>query len=344
MRLRLPLATVFAFVLAANAHAGEAYQTGLVELNILDTDGDRHMSGYLWYPTQETEGKTPALGGAVWEGISVIPNAEPTVGRYPFLVMSHGMYGNARNQAWLASALTKTGYVVAAINHPGTSTFQRDPDQRRELWQRPRDISRAIDHVLGSSEIGSLVDRDRIFMAGHSLGGFTAVALAGGRYDAAKMDAFCAANPGELVCGIFDDWDIAKTPADRAKMTGDLSDARISGFAVFDLGGTQSFSTQSLGKIDRPMLVIGAPLDVVGLDLDRESRALVAALPKGNVRYIEPATLSHFDFLGVCTPNALQILKEEEPEDVFVCEQGREQRRADHDKIVEEVASFFAGL
>jgi len=183
-------------------------------------------------------------------------------------------------------------------------------------------------------------------VAGHSLGGFTAVTLAGGRFDPVKIDAFCGENPGELVCGIFDDWTVARTPEDREAISRDLSDTRIAGFAVFDLGGTQAFSTDSLGAIDRPMLVMGAPLDIAGtgLNLDIESRALIAALPSEPPRYIEPPTLSHFDFLGVCTPQALDILQEEEPDDVYVCEQGSEQRRQEQAEIVEFVADFFAGL
>jgi len=346
MNIKAAIYTAISFALGATALAAQSTQTGLTEISIIDPDGDRHLQGYLWYPTRETQGVIRAHGNAVWEPISVIPDVEPVAGQRPLVILSHGMFGNSRNQAWLASALTQKGYIVAAIDHPGTSTFQRDPDQRRELWQRPRDITRTIDYIIDSSQFGELVDQDRIFVAGHSLGGFTAVALAGGRFDPAKMDAFCAEKPGELVCGIFDDWNVAKTPEDREAISKDLSDTRITGFAVFDLGGTQTFSTDSLGSIDRPMLVMGAPLDISGsgLDLDIESRALVAALPSENVRYIEPSTLSHFDFLGVCTEQALDILKEEVPEDVFVCEQGREQRRQAHVEIVKEVVDFFAGL
>ena len=197
--------------------------------------------------------------------------------------------------------------------------------------------------IVGGAGIGAVVEPERIFMAGHSLGGFTAVALAGGRYDGAQFDGFCAGHPGELVCGIFAGWGVGKTPEDRVAMQGDLADARIAGFAVFDLGGTQSFSKASLAAIARPMLVMGAPEDIQGLDLDIESRALVAALPEG-VTYLEPETLAHFDFLGLCTEAGLEILKEEEPEDAFVCENGREARMADHAAIADAVKAFFGGL
>ena len=285
-------------------------------------------------------------GNAVWVGIEAIGDAEPASGKFPLVVLSHGMYGNAMNQSWLASELAKRGYVVAAANHPGTSTWARDADDARQLWERPKDVSRVIDHLLATPELRVHVDPERIFMAGHSLGGFTAIALAGGRYDARKFDNLCARHPENRGCRIVDNWRVAETPEDRAQMEADLSEPRIRGFAVFDPGGTQTFSDASLGSIRKPMLVFGAPrnIDGTGLDLDMESRALIAALPHGNVKYQEPDMLAHFDFLGECTPQAIDILKEEEPEDVFVCIEGGRDRRAEHRMIVDEVAGFLSGL
>ncbi len=342
------LLQIIAIVVAATTSTAQAqnYQTGLADLNIEDTASHRSLEGFVWYPTEETAGQEPLLGNAVWAGVDAIKDAKPAPGPFPLVVLSHGMYGNARNQAWLAADLAKRGYVVAAISHPGTSTFARDPDDARQLWQRPKDISRVIDHMLQAPEFGVQIDPDRIFMAGHSLGGFTAIALAGGRYDAAQLDSFCGQHPGELACGIFARWHVAETPEDRAAMEADLSDHRIKGFAIFDLGGTQTFSTASLASISPPLLIVGAPRNIEGsgLDLDVESHALVAALPKTNVTYLEPATLAHFDFLGECTPKALDILRDEEPDDVFVCIEGGAERHTEHQMIIDQVASFFAGL
>lgn len=358
MPLKPSIIALAALLFGANptlAESVQSVQTGLVEITINDPSGDRNLRGYLWYPTEQSTGQVRAHGNAVWEPIKVIPDAPlptrptaptkptaATTGQYPLVVLSHGMFGNARNQAWLAQSLTQQGYFVAAIDHPGTSTFQRAPLDQRQLWQRPRDISRTIDHIIEDPEFGPLIDQNRIYMAGHSLGGLTAVWLAGGRYDPAKLDAFCGDNPVELVCNILGDWGIAKTPEDRLTIAQDWSDPRISAFAVFDLGGTQTFSVESLAKIDRPMLVIGAPLDIAGMDLDIESRALAATLPAATTTYIEPASLSHFDFLGLCTQNALAILQDEAPEDMFVCQDGITERRQDHDAVAAQVLDFFS--
>ncbi len=338
--LFLLLATVLA-ALSVSARA-QAHQPAMTAIAVTDPDGGRDLEGFLWYPTDASGPVTHDFQSKVWVGTRVVKDANFAAGRFPLVVLSHGMFGNAYNQAWLAAALAKRGYIVAAISHPGTSTWSRDPDQRRQLWERPGDISRLIDHVLSAPGLANHVDAERIFMAGHSLGGFTAVALAGGRYDAAKLNEFCERTPGELVCGIFNGWKIAKTPADRAAMEADLSDPRIRAFAVFDLGGTQSFSTASLRRIDRPMLVFGAPIMNSGLTLDIESRALIDALPPERTEYIEPETLSHFDFLGQCKAGGLELLAREEPGDEIICINGGAPRAAKHKMIIDAVARFFS--
>ena len=339
MRPALPLlAAAFLVLCPVPSQAGD-YRTGMREIAV--PDAKRPLAGFLWYPTTEEGRAARAHGNAVWEGVRVVPDAAPAPGRRPLLVLSHGMFGNARNQAWLAKAMTAEGYIVAAVDHPGTSTFARDPDDRRELWERPRDISRLIDPLLGAEGIAERIDRDRVFMAGHSLGGFTAVALAGGRYDPERVDALCADDPGHVGCAIFDEWRVARTPEDRERMAGELSDPRIAGFAVFDPGAIQTFAPESLAAIGRPVLVIGAPVEGAGLDLDREARALAAALPPGSARYVEPPTLGHFDFLGVCTDRAVAILEEENPGDAMVCADGGAARRADHRRIAREVLAFL---
>jgi hypothetical protein len=48
--------------------------------------------------------------------------------------------------------------------------------------------------------------------------------------------------------------------------------------------------------------------------------------------------------MGQCTENGLAILTEEEPDDVYVCEKGTDERAGKHTQIAREVMSFFDGL
>ncbi|WP_417586083.1 alpha/beta hydrolase family protein [Nitrincola sp.] len=330
-------------VQAQDPSSTQNYTTARIDFSLEDTQTGRNLEGYIWYPSVDSSEPVWAHGNTerVWEPIAVVPDAAPIEGSFPVLVLSHGMFGTAHNQAWLAQAMVAQGYLVVAINHPGTSHFFRDPEQRRELWQRARDISRVIDYVSTDFVFADQVRQDEIYMAGHSLGGHTAMMLAGAQYSAKQFDEFCQHNSGELVCGLFTDWGVAKTPDDIQQMEMDWSDSRIKAFAIFDLGGSQSFDRNSLAAIDVPMLIYAAPKDIMGLDLDIESRYLITKLSQQTFSYHEPEQLAHFDFLGVCTEKALQVLTAEEPSDRYVCIEGRDERRAMHQQIIEQLSAFL---
>ena len=122
----------FLTAFAASALA-QPYQPAMTDLEIAGTDGRQDLSGFLWYPTEASGPLAFDFESEVWEGTEVVKDAAPAEDRFPLVILSHGMFGNAYNQAWLASALAERGYMVAGISHPGTSTWSRDPDQTRNL-------------------------------------------------------------------------------------------------------------------------------------------------------------------------------------------------------------------
>jgi predicted dienelactone hydrolase len=90
--------------------------------------------------------------------------------------------------------ITDAGFVVAAINHPGDRTF----DMSRFLSafvERPTDIRRLIDFVLGASPAASKIDSERIGFFGFSLGGYTGLVLIGANPDWASGTEYCQCNP-----------------------------------------------------------------------------------------------------------------------------------------------------
>ena len=319
----------------------EQFNTGSAKVSIDDPHGTRDLDGFVWYPTHETRTKIKH-GNKVWQGIEVAQDAEISDGKFPLLILSHGMFGHAMNQAWLAKAMTEQGYIVAAINHPRTSFFADDPDDRRELWLRPRDFTRVIDDLLADENFGSHVDLDRIYAAGHSLGGMTVLQLAGAKYDALTHQSACDQNPEGLVCSILNEWDIGKTPRDIAALSQDLSDPRIRAIVSLDMGGAQVFSDQSLAALATPTLIYSASAGHV--DMDKNSRLLKAKMPTNTVTYLEPTGYTHFDFMGLCTEKGLDILKKFELQDVEVCIDGRDIRATKHRDFVKTITSFFDGL
>jgi len=343
MKITREICLALALASAQIASAETHQNTGIRDITIADPAGIRPLNGKIWYPTTDTGPLAKHQGNAVWKAIYAIENATADKGPRPLVILSHGINGQTANLAWLAQELTDRGYLVAGVDHPGSTLFNKDADQRRRLWERQRDVSRLIDDLTRNPMTRDLFDHNRIFMAGHSLGGMTAVWLAGARFDPAKTDAFCNENTENIVCSILDEWKVAQTPEDREMIAQDWSDPRINAFVALDTGGTPTFSKESLALIDRPMLIYGAPAltDYSLMDQDKESRSLAADLSDGIGTHLEPKGYSHFDFMGECTRMGYFLLRIMEPADAPVCQDGRSTRAARHQETANRIDAFF---
>ena len=129
---------------------------------------------------------------AVWKPAGAAPEAG-----FPLIVFSHGFAGCNTQSVFLMAALARAGYLVVAPNHAdarcGTARGIRqgtwrpeEPFQKAQGWSeatyqdRRADIEAVLDAVLREKTFeGVPVDPARIGIAGHSLGGYTALGLAG---------------------------------------------------------------------------------------------------------------------------------------------------------------------
>lgn len=106
-----------------------------------------------------------------------VMGADGLMAAAPLAVLSHGNGGSYQIYRALLKALVDAGWVVAAFDHPGNNRRDdRLKGTRQNLEDRPRHVSLLIDAVTAQWPI----DPQRIAAIGHSLGGYTALALAGG--------------------------------------------------------------------------------------------------------------------------------------------------------------------
>lgn len=339
-RLALSLAGSVLLATGAQADAALPFGPGVAKITVEDARKDRPLEGDIWYPTRTPDRHAVADKNKVWQMAPADPDGQAADGVFPLLVVSHGMYGNTFNQAWLGSELARRGFIVAMVNHPGTSTWLRDPEQARQLWDRPDDLSRLISFLTLESSFRDRIDPTRISAAGHSLGGMTVMMLAGADFDPDRYDTVCSGKNLPVVCGVLAGWSIAESQADRLEMARSRKDPRIAKVISLDLGGTPVFSRSSLGAIDIPVLVLGSGRADM-LNQASESRALAAALPAGLVHHVELTDAGHFDFMGVCKPEGFAILEEHEPGDEIVCLMGNAERIEQHRRILSEILAFL---
>jgi predicted dienelactone hydrolase len=150
---------------------------GCRTIEVTDDDGTPFPMLVL-YPSRAPARPEP-LGPYV---LDVALDAPVDAGRFPLVVVSHGSGGSHLAYRTLAAHLARHGLVVALPRHPRNN---RDDDSlagtHTLLADRPRQLRRTIDRAYADAALAPHLIADAVAVVGHSMGGYTALAVAGGR-------------------------------------------------------------------------------------------------------------------------------------------------------------------
>ena len=102
--------------------------------------------------------------------------------RYPLIILAHGASAHGLYDVRHAHSLASHGYIVAVVNFGDDRTMQGGGPEWHVGYLRPLLTRAVIDSLLESETFGPHIDADNIGITGHSFGGFTALALAGGAF------------------------------------------------------------------------------------------------------------------------------------------------------------------
>lgn len=298
------------------------------------------IAASVWYPVG-----TPTYQGLigdspVFKGTRAYVGAALSDGRFPLVVLSHGSGGNMDGLSWLSSALANKGAMVLAVNHPGSTSGDSSPRRSILLHERVKDLSAALDHLLTDAAFAPHIDQDQITALGFSLGGATALNLAGARMDSAAYQAFCERLGDDAPDCVF----FAKGGVDLATLPAawedDLRDPRIDAVIAVDPGMTYGFTPESITALDLPVQLInlGDQDRWHAVDVDARGSNLTARLPKVDYEVVAPA--NHFTFLGLCKPEGAALLKADLDDPVCDNPKGSDRAKA-HAELVEHMARFL---
>ncbi|MES2316083.1 MAG: dienelactone hydrolase [Pseudomonadota bacterium] len=277
--------SALAMTLATTCVHAAGFQRGIAA----DPSGKPLQIG-IWYPSQASP-KSISIGSTTM----LVALNGPVDGRaLPLVVMSHGTGGSFLGHHDTAVALADAGYVVAAVTHTGDNYA----DQSRAVFimDRPRQISRVIDHMLSSWDGRATIDSARIGMFGFSAGGFTTLVSIGGLADFSKVGPMCRAYPDDFACQL-----IAKnaqagialpdaSPAQDHRIKAAVVAAPALGF-VFSVGG--------LENVKIPVQLWRAEDDLI-LPHPRYAEVVRGALPEVPDYHVANKA-GHFDFLAPCS-------------------------------------------
>ena len=141
------------------------------------------VAASLWYPAGTPTYRGLVGDNPVFKGTYALVGATIAEGRHPLIVLSHGSGGNMDGLGWLSSGLAQRGAMVLAVNHPGSTSGDSSPRRSIRLDERAADLRAALDTLLSDQAFAPFIDPTRITSFGFSLGGATALNLAGIRMD-----------------------------------------------------------------------------------------------------------------------------------------------------------------
>jgi predicted dienelactone hydrolase len=201
MRLTARTAAVTSIVVGLVLSTPGARAAGIQALTVPASDAAPAISGAIWYPCA-TAPSTLKLGPYLLSATKDCPIAGT---KLPLIVFSHGRTGSFLGHRDTAQALADAGFVVAAISHPGDNA--RDSSRTDELSafvDRPADIKRLVDYVLGAWSHASVIDPDRIGLFGFSRGGYTGLVVVGANPRFDPGSGMCAGRTSTLCAQLRD--------------------------------------------------------------------------------------------------------------------------------------------
>lgn len=278
-----------AFAALAIMLSGACVQAAGFQQGVAADPGGKPLVIGIWYPSQAVA-KPVSMGPMT---MTVAINAPVNGKALPMIVMSHGTGGSYLGHFDTAIALADAGFVVVAMNHAGDN--HADQSRSVEIMDRPRQVSRVIDHMLSSWEGRAAIDPQRIGMFGFSAGGFTTLAIIGGVPDFTKIGPMCQQHPGDFACQL-----VAKSQSPVvAPAATAVADARIKVAVIAAPALGFTFSPDGLKNVKVPVQLWRAENDVI-VPHPRYAEAVRLALPEAPDYHVVP-NAGHFDFLAPCS-------------------------------------------
>ena len=315
-------------------------------------DGPRPLVATIWYHARDDSIETDWRGGVFRFGRTALgapfPGGEPRP--QPLIVLSHGTGGSAGQLSWLAEALVRDGFLVAAVNHHGNTSGEAQPAVAGRVLpgERSRDLTVLIDRLLADETIGPRIDVRRIGAAGFALGGYAVLSLAGLQLTFDEILAYCESRESAADTAVCHQPPEAKpTLADvRTSVQSDPVFRAAAARAREPVIDERVRAVYAIAPALLPVVpaerwaAVRAPAAIVVADKDRQVPAEVIEplvrrrLPGAELVHVADA--GHYVFLAVCTLRGLLLMG-------TLCRDPDVTDRAEvHDRIGRDAARFFA--
>ncbi|MDW6005424.1 alpha/beta hydrolase family protein [Vibrio mangrovi] len=179
-------------------------------------------------------------------------------GKFPLVVLSHGSGGSSLSYKDIAISLVQNGFIVAMPLHPGNNYLDNSmAGSVSNYINRPKHISLAIDNLLSTPYIHNHIESEKIAVIGHSVGGYSALAAAGGIANTSHIIKLC-----ESHLSLSDPYCLpVRENSIYPQLINSPGDARIKALVLMAPVGILFRSKSSLDRIHIPILLLRAEKD-----------------------------------------------------------------------------------
>lgn len=199
-----------------------------------------------------------------------LPQSRQNKTPFPVIVISHGLAEDRNTFVYLAKHLVSYGFAVAVIEHPETNSkeFQQflsgiaSPPEATDLINRPLDIKYLLDELqrLNDSDVNlkGKLNLQQVGVIGHSLGGYTALALAGATINFPQVRKDCSPNRS-LNLSVFLQCGALEVPPANYP----IKDERVKAILAFNPLNSTIFGSKGVSQIKIPTMLVGGSQDIV---------------------------------------------------------------------------------
>lgn len=195
----------------------------------------------------------------------------PQTGNAPLIVISHGLGSDRSTYAYLAQQLASYGFAVAVPEHPGSSSQQiqalisggaNKVTAPTEFIDRPLDIRYLLDELETLSQtdprFAGRINLKQVGVMGQSLGGYTALALAGAEINQNQLAQDCQ-KTDTLNLSLLLQCRALQLPQSIPT----FRDDRVQAVIAINPIGSSLLGKTDLSKINIPVLIISSTADTV---------------------------------------------------------------------------------
>lgn len=267
-----------------------------IGVTTLDTEALGEVE--IWYPAADEAGEQPGyeVGGLTFDTDTLaFRDATPATGSWPLVVFSHGLGGFRGQSYFLTEALAAEGYVVIAMDHPGTTLADLTSENLGQaVGARLADLRDLVDLAPDAlADLDIQLQSDEFHMIGHSLGSWTALAVGGGQVDPTAFHEACL-DGGGPACNFFEGEDLT--------LLSDVvvsPDPRVRSVVAIAPGGWYAFGEDgaNLKDVTRPLVIAG--VEDADLPFYRENVPTWERLADGSPMVAIKRT-GHWAFTDLC--------------------------------------------